>query len=83
MKKDIHPDYHTIKVQLTDGTVFETRSTYGKEGDVLKLDIDPISHPAWTGEASKILDSDGQVAKFQKIQKPWFQKIIFNASCRL
>ena len=66
MKKEIHPDYHTIKVQLTDGTVFETRSTYGKEGDVLKLDIDPTSHPAWTGEASKILDSDGQVAKFQK-----------------
>ncbi len=66
MKKEIHPDYHTIKVQLTDGTVFETKSTYGKEGDVLKLDIDPISHPAWTGEDSKILDSDGQVAKFQK-----------------
>ena len=69
MKKEIHPDYHTIKVQLTDGTVFETKSTYGKEGDVLKLDIDPISHPAWTGEASKILDSDGQVAKFQKNSK--------------
>ena len=40
MKKEIHPNYHTIKVQLTDGTVFETRSTYGKEGDILKLDID-------------------------------------------
>ncbi len=66
MKKEIHPDYHTIKVQLTDGSVFETRSTYGKEGDLLKLDIDPKSHPAWTGESSKMLDSDGQVAKFQK-----------------
>ena len=74
MKKEIHPDYHTIKVQLTDGTVFETRSTYSKEGDILKLDIDSTSHPAWTGEASKILDSDGQVAKFQKISKSWFQK---------
>ena len=52
MKKEIHPDYHTIKVQLTDGSSFETKSTYGKEGDTLKLDIDPISHPAWTGEAS-------------------------------
>ena len=38
MKKEIHPDYHTIKVQLTDGSTFETKSTYGKEGDVLKLD---------------------------------------------
>ena len=66
MKKDIHPNYHTIKVQLTDGSSFETKSTYGKEGDILKLDIDPISHPARTGEASKLMDSDGQVAKFNK-----------------
>ncbi|WP_445949038.1 50S ribosomal protein L31, partial [Sphingorhabdus sp.] len=29
MKADIHPDYHMIKVQMTDGTVFETRSTWG------------------------------------------------------
>ena len=66
MKKDIHPNYHTIKVQLTDGSSFETKSTFGKEGDTLKLDIDPISHPAWTGESSKLMDSDGQVAKFNK-----------------
>ena len=66
MKKEIHPDYHTIKVQLTDGTVFETRSTYGKEGDVLKLDIDPKSHPAWTGGKSSLNETEGQVARFQK-----------------
>tara|TARA_Y100001960_G_C14669339_1_gene825082 strand:+ start:985 stop:1212 length:228 start_codon:yes stop_codon:yes gene_type:complete len=66
MKKDIHPDYHKITVKLTDGTSFETRSTYGKDGETLKLDIDPISHPAWTGSASKMLDSDGQVARFNK-----------------
>ena len=41
MKTDTHPDYHMIKVQMTDGTVFETRSTWGKEGDTLQLDIDP------------------------------------------
>ena len=66
MKKDIHPDYHKITVKLTDGTSFETRSPYGKDGETLKLDIDPISHPAWTGSASKMLDSDGQVARFNK-----------------
>ena len=66
MKKEIHPKYHKIEIQLTDGSKFQTRSTYGKEGEVLKLDIDPLSHPAWTGEKSKMLDSDGQVAKFQK-----------------
>ena len=81
MKKEIHPDYHIIKVQLTDGSVFETRSTYGKEGDLLKLDIDPKSHPAWTGEASKMLDSDGQVAKFQKnSKKSWFQVTLLDES---
>ena len=66
MKKEIHPKYHNIEIQLTDGSKFQTRSTYGKEGETLKLDIDPLSHPAWTGENSKMLDSDGQVAKFQK-----------------
>ena len=66
MKKKIHPDYHDITVVMTDGSSFKTRSTWGKQDDTLKLDIDPVSHPAWTGEASKMLDSDGQVAKFQK-----------------
>lgn len=66
MKTDIHPDYHMIKVQMTDGTVFETRSTWGKEGDLMTLDIDPLAHPAWTGGNSRLLDTGGQVAKFNK-----------------
>ncbi|MAQ07595.1 MAG: 50S ribosomal protein L31 [SAR116 cluster bacterium] len=65
MKKNIHPDYHEITVVMTDGTSFKTNSTYGKAGDTLKLDIDPISHPAWTGQ-HRILDSGGQVARFNK-----------------
>jgi len=40
MKADTHPDYHFITVTLTDGSTYQTRSTYGKEGDVLNLDID-------------------------------------------
>ena len=39
MKQDTHPDYHFINVVMTDGTTFQTRSTYGKEGDTLNLDI--------------------------------------------
>jgi large subunit ribosomal protein L31 len=66
VKKDTHPDYHTIKVQMTDGTVFETRSTWGSEGDTLALDIDPTSHPAWTGGNQRLVDSGGQVARFNK-----------------
>jgi large subunit ribosomal protein L31 len=48
-KAGIHPDYHTITVVMTDGSRYETRSTYGKEGDVLTLDVDPKTHPAWVG----------------------------------
>ena len=48
MKKDIHPDYHEITIEMTDGSKYKTRSTLGKEGHHLKLDIDPKTHPAWT-----------------------------------
>ncbi len=65
MKKDIHPDYHEITVVMTDGTEFKTRSTYGKPGDTLRLDIDPKTHPAWTG-VHRLVDTGGQVAKFKK-----------------
>ena len=65
-KKDLHSDYHTITVVMTDGSSFETRSTWGSEGDTLTLDIDPKSHPAWTGGAGRLVDTGGQVAKFNK-----------------
>ncbi len=65
MKKDIHPNYHTIKVVMTDGSSFETRSTYGAAGATLSLDIDPLSHPAWTGGPQKIGER-GQVSKFNQ-----------------
>ena len=65
MKKNIHPDYHKITVEMTDGSSFDTRSTWGSEGDTLKLEIDPKSHSAWTGGKQKILDK-GRVSKFNK-----------------
>jgi large subunit ribosomal protein L31 len=65
MKQDIHPDYHEINVIMTDGTEFKTRSTMGKAGEVLRLDIDPKSHPAWTG-VHRLMDTGGQLAKFNK-----------------
>ena len=65
MKNGIHPDYHEITVIMTDGSTFTTRSTYGKEGDSLRLDIDPKTHPAWTG-VHRLVDTGGQLAKFNK-----------------
>ncbi len=66
MKADIHPDYHEINVVMTDGTEFKTRSTWGSEGDTLRLDIDPLSHPAWIGGNQRLVDTGGQVARFNK-----------------
>ena len=74
MKKNIHPNYHKIKVTMTDGSQFETMSTWGKEGDTLKLDIDSKSHPAWIGGSQKILDK-GRVSKFNKKFKNLISKI--------
>ncbi len=65
MKDGIHPDYHEITVVMTDGSEFKTRSCYGKPGDVLRLDIDSKSHPAWTG-VQRVIDRGGQVGKFKK-----------------
>ncbi len=65
MKKGIHPEYHVINVKMTDGTVFQTMSTWGKEGDQLALDIDPLVHPAWTGGNAKLMDAGGRVSKFK------------------
>ena len=44
MKKDIHPDYHEITLVMTDGKEIKTRSTLGKAGDVVRLDIDPLAY---------------------------------------
>ena len=76
MKKTIHPDYHEIEVVMTDGTKFKTRSTWGKKGDVLNLDIDPKSHPAWSGGEKKLVDTQGQISKFSKRFKNYRSKKI-------
>ena len=65
MKKNLHPKYHKILVEMTDGSQFETKSTWGSEGETLKLDIDPKSHFAWTGGTQKVLDK-GRVSKYNK-----------------
>lgn len=66
MRDGIHPDYHFIEVKMTDGTTYKTRSTYGKDGDQMSLDIDPLAHPAWTGQSAKLMDTGGRVSKFKK-----------------
>ena len=76
MKNDpeLHPNYHQIKVIMTDGTEFTTYSTYGKEGDTLTLDIDPNSHPAWTGGEQRLSDRGGRLSRFNKKFGGMFEK---------
>ncbi|MBL8638359.1 MAG: 50S ribosomal protein L31 [Alphaproteobacteria bacterium] len=65
MKAKIHPDYHEVTIVMTDKTEYKTRTTWGKAGDVMKLDIDCLSHPAWKGGVAKITEK-GQLSKFEK-----------------
>ncbi|QQS11941.1 MAG: 50S ribosomal protein L31 [Rhodospirillales bacterium] len=64
MKADIHPKYHDITVVMTDGTQYQTRSTYGEPGATLRLDIDPKTHPAWTG-VNKVVERGGRMSRFR------------------
>ena len=64
MKKDIHPKMNMITVKMTDGSTYETYSTWGKEGDTMNLDIDPLNHPAWQGGSQQVVER-GQLDKFQ------------------
>ncbi|MEI4471451.1 50S ribosomal protein L31 [Frigidibacter sp. MR17.14] len=65
MRDGIHPDYHFINVKMTDGSVYQVRSTWGKENDTMSLDIDPLAHPAWTGGSARLMDTGGRVSKFK------------------
>ncbi len=64
MKENTHPNYHLIKVVMTNKTEYITRSTYGAEGDTLNLDIDPNTHPAWTGGSAQLMDRGGRLSRF-------------------
>lgn len=63
MKKDIHPDYHFVKVTLADGSEFTTRST--KPGEEYVSDVDATNHPFYTGRRQYI-DTAGRVEKFRR-----------------
>ena len=61
MKKDIHPEYQTIKAQCACGNEIEI-GTVNKE---MKVEICSACHPFFTGK-QKLVDSAGRVEKFLK-----------------
>jgi large subunit ribosomal protein L31 len=66
MKKGVHPSYHFVNVVLNDGTTYRTRTTWGEPDQKLQLDIDPSTHPAWTGGQQQLLDRGGRLTRFNK-----------------
>ncbi len=63
MKKDIHPAYKKLKVQLANGDTFETRSTMAS--DLHKSEVDSTNHPFYTGRRQYV-DTAGRVEKFRR-----------------
>jgi large subunit ribosomal protein L31 len=66
MKKNTHPNYHFVNVVLNDGSAYKTRSTWGEPDQKLTLDIDPTTHPAWTGGQQQLMDRGGRLTRFNK-----------------
>lgn len=62
MKKGIHPEYYQATVTCVCGETFVTGSTK-KE---IRVEICSKCHPLFTGKQRIIVDSGGQVEKFQK-----------------
>ena len=62
MKKDIHPQYHEIKVTCSCGNSFQINSTLS---DDFSIEVCSACHPFYTGE-QKIVDTAGRVDKFRQ-----------------
>lgn len=63
MKKDIHPDYEKVTVELNDGTTFEIRSTMDREH--FKPEVDATNHPFYTGRKRRV-SKTGRVERFMQ-----------------
>lgn len=63
-KKSIHPKYRMINIKGTNGNIWQVCSTYSQ--DMLVLNNDPDSHPAWTGQSRFVDTSSSHINKFSK-----------------
>jgi large subunit ribosomal protein L31 len=64
MKKDIHPSFNNLEIELPDGSKMITKSAYTK-GKLL-VDVNYKTHPAWTGGISQVNANADQVANYNK-----------------
>ena len=61
-KKNIHPNYHEIRVQCACGAGFATR--FRAKGDI-HVEICSSCHPFFTGK-QKLVDTAGRVERFRR-----------------
>jgi len=62
-----HPKQHVLNIVMTDGTKFPILTTYGKDGDTYKLDVDTKNHPAWQKDGQSFVNvNDERLTKFKK-----------------
>ena len=64
MKNNIHPNYFT-EAKVTCASCGRSWTT-GSTKKELRLDVCSNCHPFFTGEAARILDTEGQVDRFYK-----------------
>jgi large subunit ribosomal protein L31 len=65
MKKGIHPEYEEVKVIMSDGTEFTTRSTIKTKDGVYKSEVDSKNHPFFN-ENQAIQKKAGRIDRFNK-----------------
>ena len=62
----VEPKQHVVNVVMTDGPKFQILTSWGKEGDTLKLDVDPKNHPAWQENGQNYVNANSErVNKFK------------------
>ena len=64
MKEAIHPEYHETTIKCACGNEI----TVGSTKKEISVEICSACHPMFTGK-QKLVDSGGQIAKFQKKMK--------------
>jgi ribosomal protein L31 len=63
-----HPTQHPITLELSNKEKITIMTSWGKEGDVLKADIDPFNHPAWQEDGAKnyVNANSERIKQFEK-----------------
>lgn len=65
MKKGIHPEYNEVKVVMSDGSEFTTRSTIRTKNGEYRSEVDSKNHPFYTN-SQRLNTKDGMIDKFNK-----------------